>query len=60
MVCPNLYVVSSAFNEVSPFFKRVNDGEHFFVIDFIVAFYRIETFREEGNWVSFVIFLQEL
>jgi hypothetical protein len=34
----------SAFNEVLPFFECANDGKHFFVVDFIVAFYCIETF----------------
>jgi hypothetical protein len=60
MVRPNPYVMSSAFDEVSPFFKCANGGEHLFVVDFIVSFYCIEAFQEEGNWVPFVVFLQEL
>jgi hypothetical protein len=60
MVCPNLYAVSGAFDEVPPFFERTNDVEHLFVIDFVVALYCIEAFREEGNWVPFVVFLREL
>ena len=60
MVRPNFYVVSGAFDEVPPFFECANDGEHFFVVDFIVALYRVEAFREEGDWVPFVVFLRKL
>jgi hypothetical protein len=49
MVRPNLYVVSGAFDEVPPFFECANDGEHFFVVDFIVAFYCIDVRATSDN-----------
>ena len=35
--------------EVSPFFEAGNDGEEFFVIDFIVSFSGLKLAREEGD-----------
>jgi hypothetical protein len=45
-----------AFGEVSPLLQGSDDGEHFLVVDFVVAFHQVEAFGEEGDWVPLVIF----
>jgi hypothetical protein len=44
VVGPDLYMVASTFEVMSPLFKPSDDGEHLGVMDLIISLYRIECF----------------
>ena len=44
MIGPDFDFVLGAFGKVSPFFQCSDDRQHFFVVDFVVAFHGVEAF----------------
>jgi hypothetical protein len=55
VVCPDLYRVASSFKVMSPLFEPSDDGEHLGIMDLIISLYRVECFRQEGNWVPGIV-----
>ena len=51
VVCPDLHWVSGSFQKMPLLFQCVNDGEHLFVVDFVVPFHRRQGFAVEGHQV---------
>ena len=50
----NLHLVRGSFAVSSPVFKRVDDSEKFFVVDFVIYFRGLELPRVERYWVQAV------
>ncbi|KAG6858548.1 hypothetical protein C0993_005500, partial [Termitomyces sp. T159_Od127] len=44
-----------ALQEMLPFFKGPDDGQHLLVMDLVVALYRIQAFGVEGHWMPLPI-----
>ncbi|KAG6892832.1 hypothetical protein C0993_002772, partial [Termitomyces sp. T159_Od127] len=40
-----------ALQEMPPFFKGLDDGQHFLVVDLVVVLYCIQAFGVEGHWM---------
>ena len=51
VVCSDFYRVPSSFQKVPPLFQRMDDSEHFFVMDLIVPFHQRQEFAIENYWV---------
>ena len=60
VVCPDLHLMFRTFQEVSPLLERTDNGEHFLVVDHVVAFNRRERFGEERDGVLFLIDRRDL
>jgi len=54
VVCPDLYWVLGSFQKIPLLFQCIDDGEHLFVVDLIVLFYRRQGFAVEGHQVLFL------
>jgi len=40
VVCPDLHQVLGSFQEMPPLFQRVDDSEHFLVVDLVILFHQ--------------------
>ena len=60
MVRPNFYRMFGTFEEVLPFFESPDDGQQFFVVDFVIAFYLAETLGVVGYRVPLAVRVREL
>ncbi|KAG6859798.1 hypothetical protein C0993_003471, partial [Termitomyces sp. T159_Od127] len=55
VIGPNLKLMPGALQEVPPFLKGPDDGQHLLVMDLVVALYRIQAFGVEGHWMPLPI-----
>ena len=51
VVCPDLHWVLGSFQKIPLLFQCANDGEHLFVVDFVVPFHQRQGFAVEGHQV---------
>src|SRR5882724_882724 len=58
MVIQDLYGVFGSFNNVSPLFQALDDGQELFVMYLIVPLSTGKTLGCESHWVPFVILAQ--
>ncbi|KAG6873971.1 hypothetical protein C0993_000909, partial [Termitomyces sp. T159_Od127] len=49
VISSNLKLMPGALQEMPPFFKGSDDGQHLLVMDLIVALYHIQAFGVEGH-----------
>ena len=57
---PNLKLAWGAFEVVPAFLQCMDDCQHLLVMDFVVLLDRAEAFGEEGDWVPFSTFSDEV
>ncbi|KAG6867966.1 hypothetical protein C0993_008953 [Termitomyces sp. T159_Od127] len=57
VISPNLKLMLGTLQEVPPFFKELDDGQHLLVVDLVVALYCVQAFGVEGHWMPLPIIL---
>jgi len=57
MICNNVDGVDQTFQIVLPNLERFKDGKQFLVMYVIVQLHHSESARVKGNWVNFIIFI---
>ena len=55
MIVVNNNLVGRTFLEVTPLLERINNCQQFFVMDFIIDFYRFKLSWMKCNWMQFLI-----
>ena len=57
MIHNNIYGIGRTFQIVSPNLESFEDGKQFLVMCVIVQLCRSESTRVKGNWMNFIIFI---
>jgi len=57
MICNNIDGIGWTFQIVSPNLESFKDGKQFLVMCVVVQLYHSESARVKGNWVNFIIFI---
>ena len=57
MICNNVHGVGQTFQIIPPNLESFKDGKQFLVMCVVVQLRRSESARVKGNWVNFIIFI---
>ena len=57
MICNNTNGIGQTFQIVSPNFEGFKDGKQFLVMCVVIQLYHSKSMRVKGNWMNFIIFI---